>query len=424
VKLEGSLDAFGLADVLNLLHATRKSGALCLDRGSRSAVVNLVDGDIAGAFSDTTGRLGVLRRLVARGLVTEEAVADAAVAAADTGDGLVSTLVASGAADADVVHDITLAHALDVLFELVRWDDGDFSFVAEERPSDDVGVRAAPSDLVESAARRIPAWDNAARQIPGPDRVLRVLPTESSVEIEPDAWNLLTLVDGRRTVNDLVMLSGLGAFTVVTRLAELVDRGLVVAGIPDDPEDPIRARRAVLAMLDAAEGLEAGGDDGDLEPDVHGEDGSTAHDEARDTDQVAESGSDQGHGDSSTTTVVAHDLPTEPTGTVVTVPVEASTPVPQSEASSTRETAAPSASLLGGAHVPGDVVPPRPEPFLPSRTPDHHDQPAPGSTMRVIGANAMVAQPVEALDDSEGNDPMAPINRSMVLRLIAGVRGL
>jgi hypothetical protein len=44
--------------------------------------------------------------------------------------------------------------------------------------------------------------------------------------------------------------------------------------------------------------------------------------------------------------------------------------------------------------------------------------------MRVIGANAMVAQPVEALDDSEGNDPMAPINRSMVLRLIAGVRGL
>jgi hypothetical protein len=91
----------------------------------------------------------------------------------------------------------------------------------------------------------------------------------------------------------------------------------------------------------------------------------------------------------------------------------------------------PEASLLGGAHRPGDVVPPRPEPFRPSRRPEHPEggglsSGEPGDTalhVEVIGANAVVASTAR-LDESSATASTVPLNRSMVLRLIAGVRGL
>jgi hypothetical protein len=102
---------------------------------------------------------------------------------------------------------------------------------------------------------------------------------------------------------------------------------------------------------------------------------------------------------------------------------------------------------LGGAHVPGDVVPPRPEPFLPRRHADYDDEhehaaaatgaePAraaalatarPGGSVpvqigggagEVVGATAVAADPSAPIE----RDPS--VNRSLMLRLIAGVRGL
>jgi hypothetical protein len=87
--------------------------------------------------------------------------------------------------------------------------------------------------------------------------------------------------------------------------------------------------------------------------------------------------------------------------------------------------------MLVGTHVPGDVVPPRPEPFLPKRQADF-DESGQSPTTRpmqvrggpgnggVIGANAVALDP-EAVPMIE-RDPN--VNRSLMLRLIAGVRGL
>jgi hypothetical protein len=92
--------------------------------------------------------------------------------------------------------------------------------------------------------------------------------------------------------------------------------------------------------------------------------------------------------------------------------------------------------MLGGAHVPQDVVPPRPEPFLPKRQADFDEAGAPsarpagpvvtaagGSSSGVgdvVGATATAPDP-DAASVIE-RDPN--VNRSLMLRLIAGVRGL
>jgi hypothetical protein len=90
-------------------------------------------------------------------------------------------------------------------------------------------------------------------------------------------------------------------------------------------------------------------------------------------------------------------------------------------------------SRLGGAHVPHDVVPPRPEPFLPRRQAEFGEptgspvsrpmsvQAGPSATLGdVVGATATAPDP-QAASVIE-RDPN--VNRSLMLRLIAGVRGL
>jgi hypothetical protein len=98
-----------------------------------------------------------------------------------------------------------------------------------------------------------------------------------------------------------------------------------------------------------------------------------------------------------------------------------------------KASAGDSPMMLGGAHVPGDVVPPRSEPFLPRRQAEFDDgsrasanRPIPNATSGgpggagsgdVVGATALEPQP--SLIE---RDPS--VNRSLMLRLIAGVRGL
>ncbi|HYO18969.1 MAG TPA: hypothetical protein VES02_09940, partial [Dermatophilaceae bacterium] len=85
------------------------------------------------------------------------------------------------------------------------------------------------------------------------------------------------------------------------------------------------------------------------------------------------------------------------------------------------------APLLVGGHTPGAVVPTRSEPFLPSRRPDHPETaPAarltglPSANQTVVGNAAVAADPETA--GLIERDPS--VNRSLLLRLIAGVRGL
>jgi hypothetical protein len=116
-----------------------------------------------------------------------------------------------------------------------------------------------------------------------------------------------------------------------------------------------------------------------------------------------------------------------------------STPDAPAEAASDEDlvTASPAGpTMLGGAHVPGDVVPPRAEPFLPKRQAEFDDgTPAaatrtaspmagpsmsgPGNPGDVVGATAVALDPESTVIE---RDPS--VNRSLMLRLIAGVRGL
>ena len=152
---------------------------------------------------------------------------------------------------------------MDAVFDLLRWPAGDFALRVDAANPDDVGIRLATETSSWPRRRqRQAAWDAVAAVIPSPDAVL-AMPVVVAGEptVTRDEWALLALVDGRRRVGDLVELTGSGQFAVVSTLAALVGRGLLHAATPQDhvalsaaagPARPARGRRGPAASPEPA----------------------------------------------------------------------------------------------------------------------------------------------------------------------------
>ena len=361
MRLEGSLDAFSLPDIFALLSMTKKTGGLHLRRSGAHGVVWFTTGALTGGASDVN-RQTFARRVVGSGLVADDALA-AAVDRSLTEDGLgvVRALQQAGALDEGALHDIGAEHVVDTVFDLLRWPEGDFAFVVDEPNPDDVGVSRQVDDLVAEARRRLEQWGNVATTLPSPQSVLSIV-TNPSVDpvLSRDEWSLLALVDGRRTVAAIVGLAGRGEFAVASSLADLVERGLLRIGESDESTS-LNRRHDLLARL---EGDAPSAPAAPAPPVV---------------EEVVMDGSDDEEDD--------EDDDEEPMAPVTRLPK-------------------------------AEITPKRPEPFRAPRQPEHPEEPMPAVAAVAGGAPA----PTPAAASYIERDPS--VNKSLLLRLIAGVRGL
>jgi hypothetical protein len=417
MKLEGSLDAFSLPDIFQLLSFTKKNGGLHLAHDGSDGVVFFASGLISGASADSS-RQPLARRLVGSGTLTDEALSAAVeVATAGEGTGVVKALLEQGVLDPDLLRRAATDQSVDAVFDLLRWKDGDFAFVMDEANPDDVGVALSVETVLADAEARRTSWEDVSLVVPSPRAVLAmpvVLPTDPQVSREE--WSLLALVDGRRSVTELVDLTGSGQYAVVSTLAALVQCGLLEvrpeSGEGDDHVAVVVRRQRLLAPLEG-------------EPFVP----------VQEVPAAAAPAPAPAPAEIDVEVDVEQSQPA--VHAVADAPVEDSDDAEDEGelAVATASAGSEATTMLGGAHVPQDVVPPRPEPFLPKRQADFDDHPAPSA--RPVQVQAGPSASMGGLGDVVGATATAPdpdavsvierdpnVNRSLMLRLIAGVRGL
>lgn len=413
MKLEGSLDAFSLPDIFQLLSFTKKSGGLHLRRAATHGCVYFRDGAVTSAIADDC-RQALARRLVGSSAVSEDALAAAVDRAAEEGVGIGRALADASAIDAELLRAMVAEQAVDAVFDFLRWADGDFSFSLDEPSPDEIGVQLGVEELVSDARSRLEPWEHACRVIPSPDTVL-ILPVSvnEDPQLSKGEWALLALVDGRRTVADLVSLAGRGDFAVVSALAAMVERGLLAVRSEESSEGvaALARRHALLARLETSPAAPA-----PVEP-------------APAPAPIGENPAPAATFAPAPAAPVAEPAPAEESLFVG---------VTNAEVSSTSTVA----SVLAAANKPSDdaaprlvadtrgpVIPPRPEPFMPRRRPDFPEETPRGGmgVGPVVGSAAVAASPAPTHDAAEAKvhierDPS--VNKSLLLRLIAGVRGL
>ena len=173
MKLEGSLDAFSLPDIFQLLSYTKKSGGLRLSHGGADGVVYFADGFVTGASADGV-RQALARRLIGSGAVDDDALTAGGRPTADDAGAASGPLLveAAGAVEPSSCARRPPSRRWTPCSTCSAGRPATSRSTSTSRTPTTSGIRLAPDVVVAEAAQRQAAWDAVASVIPGPDTVL------------------------------------------------------------------------------------------------------------------------------------------------------------------------------------------------------------------------------------------------------------
>ncbi len=210
--LGGLLVEFPVGDVLTFLNMGMKTGALEVESSAGTADIYLRDGEVIFASSNLR-RFRISDFLVARGILTE-ALANRFLGRARTENRpFREVLINSGIIDEEEVQNIEKIMCGEIAFEALRWRDGKFRFLRDCRPPDPrVQLRIGIQNLILEGVRR---HDEAMRfeqevQIDRAMGVTLVCATgmlEQEVVLTPMEWGVISLINGKRTLGEILDLS-------------------------------------------------------------------------------------------------------------------------------------------------------------------------------------------------------------------------
>ena len=180
MALQGTLETFALPDVLRLLASTKKTGRLQLTGSHGSGSVWLTDGEIVAC---------------------------------------------------EATHEPLASAAGEVVFELLRFKDGEFVFDADATATDP-GPGAEVEATLSEAEAMLEEWKSIEAVVPslaGWVALAEDLPGDE-VTIAADRWQQIVAIGGGVTVGGLGTRLALGELPVSRTVKELIELGLVSIG--------------------------------------------------------------------------------------------------------------------------------------------------------------------------------------------------
>ena len=274
MALEGTLRDFSLADIFQLIGLQRKTGVLTLRGKDDTVTVTFLDGKVVSADSlnrRLENRLGHV--LIKTGTLTPEQLNRALEIQRETLQRLGFILTHYGIISQDELRRALQLQILQIIYRLFRWNDGEYHFSQEttiEYDRENVTPITAESVLMEGA-RMIDEWPLIEKKIRSYEMVFRqrALPSSTQllvagsgeqsdlddssarrrkggdsgmIRISPDEHLVFELVDGKRTVGEIVEASRLSDFDTNKALYDLVRHDLIEevreAALPLTIEEP------------------------------------------------------------------------------------------------------------------------------------------------------------------------------------------
>jgi hypothetical protein len=226
MAIKGSLREASLADVLQLLALGRKTGCLSVSDRNSFGRIYFDRGAITHAtIVNRRDRLGDL--LVKNGILPPDEL-EAAVRE-QSGPGaprIGEILVARGSITREELHRFIRVQIEEAVYFLFTWNQGSFYFEPEEMPpATETLVAINPESVLLEGARRVDEWTLIEKKVPSADIVFRLDSTHgdpSAEELTIDQRRILPLLDGRRSVAEVIEESGLMEFETCKAIYGLV----------------------------------------------------------------------------------------------------------------------------------------------------------------------------------------------------------
>jgi len=245
MTLNGTLEDFSPAGILKVLSADARTGAVRFG-GPAGCTVYLHRGQLYFARNEGTDE-ALATALVRPGRLSADDWGKAIDASGDR-PMVGELLVRDGSIGPDLLASVVLSVVYDPLIELFRDGTGEFDF--EPDTVHWLGpFRAFPVDAIMGEVRkRVREVDEFADTIPDLDvwvEASRTLPGNAAqVTILREDWELVTALSGPRTIRDLAIELGRGAYSTARVVHRLHQAGLVEVVTHDLDADIVPIRRA------------------------------------------------------------------------------------------------------------------------------------------------------------------------------------
>jgi hypothetical protein len=228
--LRGSLDDFGLDDVLWLIDRSQKTGELTVARPSGKGKVFFNDGHVYYAQSEFT-RESLGDYLVRNSVLKQAELNQAEARRESSGEPLGNVLLSMRLVNEEQLRMASRDRIEEGIFELLRREFGQFSWEPEVKAEPEFKLDLPVVEVIQATSRRLAELEAIRRAIPSDEAVLTISRTPpegvTGISVSPGQWRVLALVDGRHTVADISTEVGLNDFAVLKTLYELFEGRLL-----------------------------------------------------------------------------------------------------------------------------------------------------------------------------------------------------
>jgi len=241
LDLQGKIENFTLPEILQLIAASRKSGTLGIQRDESIIMIYFDAGEITYGYGPRqTFHIGQL--LKDRGKITSKQLDEAVKvqAATENTRRLGEILVNRGFIDRADLQEVVRNQVEELLYSLLSWQTGSFKFYENQFPTDEeITVSLSVENVILEGLRRVDEQNMVRETIPDFDKVYSISASQAgrtrAVTMQASEWNVMALVDGRRSVNQICQASPMDRTETLNRLAHLKLAG-IITGTERKPE--------------------------------------------------------------------------------------------------------------------------------------------------------------------------------------------
>jgi len=262
MALQGTLAELPLLDLLEIFSRYYRSGWLSVDSAKGHAEIYIDSGRIIYAESETDRKpLGKI--LLGRGLLTQERLDEVLHSQTKQGGGrrmLGDLLLERGIVGQADIEEALADQLAETVYLISLESDGSFVYkvAGYEPPGSKVVVKLRIDEVVLRGMARVEDMSHLGigllsfRQVPLlADGVVNL----RELELPPEEWKVLSLIDGRRNLDEITMAGNLTRFSTARALFSLLGKRLVEIGIGASPP-PVQRTAAIQAAKPDPETLE------------------------------------------------------------------------------------------------------------------------------------------------------------------------
>jgi hypothetical protein len=242
MALQGTLKDFSITEIIQLIGQQLKTGVLRIRRGKNLVEIHFVDGMIVHVYTNYRGKKDLIGEILVKAeLITEEQLERVLKIQKETLKYLGEILVELQLLTKDHVLKVISTQIYETIYELFWWEDGTFNFDLKLVESyKKIPFALSTEQVLLNILRMVDEWSEIEKKIYSPNLVFRKILALPEKSLDPLASQgylkekltseqelIYNLVDGTRTVQEIIDRSLLGKFNASDILADLMEIGLI-----------------------------------------------------------------------------------------------------------------------------------------------------------------------------------------------------